>query len=75
MAIHIPPVRIQRIKERWEREVLYGLARQGNVGSNDRERPWLTPSFLAGAIVTTGVRSSYCRSGRRRVGMANWSCS
>ena len=28
MAVHISPVRIQRIKERWEREVLHGLARQ-----------------------------------------------
>jgi len=27
MAVHISPVRIQRIKERWEREVLYGLER------------------------------------------------
>jgi hypothetical protein len=28
MAVHISPVRIQRIKERWEREVLTGLQRQ-----------------------------------------------
>jgi hypothetical protein len=28
MAVHISPVRIQRIKERWEREVLHGLERQ-----------------------------------------------
>jgi hypothetical protein len=28
MAVHISPVRIQRIKERWEREVLSGLQRQ-----------------------------------------------
>jgi len=28
MAVHISPVRLQRIKERWEREVLYGLERQ-----------------------------------------------
>jgi hypothetical protein len=28
MAVHISPVRIQRIKERWEREVLNGLVRQ-----------------------------------------------
>ncbi|HEX9421566.1 MAG TPA: hypothetical protein VGA81_21090 [Methylomirabilota bacterium] len=28
MAVHISPVRIQRIKERWEREVLAGLQRQ-----------------------------------------------
>jgi hypothetical protein len=28
MAVHISPVRIQRIKERWEREVLAGLERQ-----------------------------------------------
>src|SRR5437899_9598732 len=27
MAVHISPVRLQRIKERWEREVLYGLER------------------------------------------------
>jgi hypothetical protein len=28
MAVHLSPVRIQRIKERWEREVLFGLERQ-----------------------------------------------
>jgi len=28
MAVHLSPVRIQRIKERWEREVLFGLQRQ-----------------------------------------------
>jgi len=28
MAVHLSPVRIQRIKERWEREVLSGLQRQ-----------------------------------------------
>jgi hypothetical protein len=28
IAVHISTVRLQRIKERWEREVLYGLARQ-----------------------------------------------
>ena len=28
MAVHISPVRIQRIKQRWEREVLAGLERQ-----------------------------------------------
>ncbi len=28
MAVHISPVRLQRIKERWEREVLYILERQ-----------------------------------------------
>jgi hypothetical protein len=27
MAVHISPVRLQRIKERWEKEVLYGLER------------------------------------------------
>ena len=28
MAVHISPARIQRVKERWEREVLVGLQRQ-----------------------------------------------
>ncbi len=28
MAVHLSPVRIQRVKERWEREVLIGLQRQ-----------------------------------------------
>jgi len=28
MAVHLSPVRIQRVKERWEREVLAGLQRQ-----------------------------------------------
>jgi hypothetical protein len=28
MAVHLSPVRIQRIKERWEQEVLTGLQRQ-----------------------------------------------
>jgi hypothetical protein len=29
MAVHISPQRIQRIKERWESEVLVGLQRSG----------------------------------------------
>src|SRR5206468_780906 len=37
MAVHISPVRIQRIKERWEREVLYGLARQERQFERPRE--------------------------------------
>jgi hypothetical protein len=37
MAVHISPVRIQRIKERWEREVLYGLARQERRLDRPRE--------------------------------------
>lgn len=37
MAVHISPVRIQRIKERWEREVLYGLARQERRFERPRE--------------------------------------
>src|SRR5437899_6469542 len=37
MAVHISPVRIQRIKERWEREVLYGLARQERPLERPRE--------------------------------------
>jgi len=37
MPVHISPVRIQRIKERWEREVLYGLARQERRLERPRE--------------------------------------
>jgi hypothetical protein len=37
MAVHISPVRIQRLKERWEREVLYGLARQERRLERPRE--------------------------------------
>jgi hypothetical protein len=37
MAVHISPVRIQRIKERWEREVLHGLARQERRLQRPRE--------------------------------------
>jgi hypothetical protein len=37
MAVHISPVRIQRIKERWEREVLAGLQRQERRLDRGRE--------------------------------------
>jgi hypothetical protein len=37
MAVHISPVRIQRIKERWEREVLSGLQRQERRLERTRE--------------------------------------
>jgi len=39
MAVHISPVRIQRIKERWEREVLSGLERQEQRLARTREIP------------------------------------
>jgi len=41
MAVHLSPVRIQRIKERWEREVLFGLQRQER--RLDRARQALAP--------------------------------
>src|SRR5436309_9896245 len=41
MAVHISPARIQRIKERWEREVLAGLQRQER--RLDRMRQGLAP--------------------------------
>jgi hypothetical protein len=41
MAVHISPVRLQRIKERWEREVLTGLQRQER--RFDRTRRDLAP--------------------------------
>ena len=41
MAVHISPARIQRIKERWEREVLAGLQRQER--RLDRIRQGLVP--------------------------------
>lgn len=41
MAVHLSPVRIQRIKERWEREVLTGLQRQER--RLDRARLALAP--------------------------------
>ena len=37
MAVHISPVRIQRIKERWEKEVLHGLERQERRLDRPRE--------------------------------------
>ncbi len=37
MAVHLSPVRIQRIKERWEREVLFGLERQERRTDRGRE--------------------------------------
>ncbi len=37
MAVHISPVRIQGIKERWEKEVLYALARQERRLKRPRE--------------------------------------
>ena len=40
MAVHLSPVRIQRVKERWEREVLAGLQRQER--RLDRARAALT---------------------------------
>jgi hypothetical protein len=43
MAVHISPVRIQRIKERWEREVLHGLARQERRLDRPREALAHTP--------------------------------
>ena len=41
MAVHISPVRLQRIKDRWEREVLTGLQRQER--RFDRARRDLAP--------------------------------
>jgi hypothetical protein len=41
MAVHISPLRLQRIKERWEREVLTGLQRQER--RFDRARRDLAP--------------------------------
>src|SRR6266498_4159535 len=41
MAVHISPARIQRVKERWEREVLAGLQRQER--RLDRMRQGLVP--------------------------------
>jgi hypothetical protein len=38
MAVHISPVRLQRIKERWEREVLTGLHRQERRFDRTRQR-------------------------------------
>jgi hypothetical protein len=46
MAVHIAPVRLQRIKERWEREVLTGLQRQER--RFDRTRRDLAPVPLPG---------------------------
>ena len=37
MPVHISPVRIQRIKERWEREILYGLERRERRLDRTRE--------------------------------------
>jgi hypothetical protein len=44
MAVHLSPVRIQRVKERWEREVLAGLQRQER--RLDRARDALTHALV-----------------------------
>jgi hypothetical protein len=44
MAVHISPARIQRIKERWEREVLAGLQRQER--RLDRMRQGVVPRLV-----------------------------
>jgi hypothetical protein len=44
MAVHLSPVRIQRVRERWEREVLVGLDRQER--RLDRARQGLAPTPL-----------------------------
>lgn len=42
MAVHLSPVRIQRVRERWEREVLVGLERQER--RLDRARQAVSPT-------------------------------
>src|SRR5262249_35455549 len=39
MAVHLSPVRIQRIRERWEKEVLVGLQRQERRIDRARQAP------------------------------------
>jgi hypothetical protein len=39
MAVHLSPVRIQRVRERWEREVLIGLERQERRLDRARQVP------------------------------------
>src|SRR5439155_1594970 len=64
----------QRIKERWEREVLSGLRRQER--RLDRpEKPWRARRFLVSAIGISTESNRCCRSGRRHGGAANWSYS
>jgi hypothetical protein len=46
MAVHLSPVRIQRVRDRWEREVLIGLQRQER--RLDRARQALSPTPLPG---------------------------
>jgi hypothetical protein len=43
MAVHLSPVRIQRIRERWEREVLVGLQRQEHRLDRGRQALDSTP--------------------------------
>ncbi len=43
MAVHLSPVRIQRVRERWEREVLIGLERQERRLDRARHAPSPTP--------------------------------
>jgi hypothetical protein len=44
MAVHLSPVRIQRVRERWEREVLLGLERQERRLDRARQAP--SPALL-----------------------------
>jgi len=43
MAVHLSPVRIQRVREWWEREVLIGLERQERRLDRPRQAPSPTP--------------------------------
>ena len=43
MAVHLSPVRIQRVRERWEREVLIGLERQERRLDRARQAPSPAP--------------------------------
>ncbi len=43
MAVHLSPVRIQRVRDRWEREVLIGLKRQERRLDRARQAPSPAP--------------------------------
>ena len=74
MAVHISPARIQRVKERWEREVLASLQRQERrLQRMLPARP--CPSLRVLAIGATGFHFSLCRIGEQLAGPASSSSS
>jgi len=74
IPVHISPVRLLRIKESWEREVLRGLERQERRLVRAREA-WLIRRRPTTTIATSDLRCIRCHRGRRHAGTVKWSYS